>query len=231
MIILQEQCFGLNDDHLVNVNDSHQLMAEVADQYKRMQDAAANEGHDLQICSSYRSFDKQLSIWNRKWEGMLPLNTLDGNQLEASKLSSEEKIHAIMLWSALPGASRHHWGTDFDVYDKSKVARYTQDGNRRFELIPEEYEGQGPCAALASWLCDNAPKYNFSFPYATYTGGVAKEPWHLSYSPIANKIIDMLKLESLAALLQGAEINGKSTILPRLPTLFKRYTLNEGTNK
>ena len=34
---------------------------------------------------------------------------------------SASECDAILLWSALPGASRHHWGTDFDVFDRAAV--------------------------------------------------------------------------------------------------------------
>ncbi|MCZ8486094.1 D-alanyl-D-alanine carboxypeptidase family protein [Vibrio lentus] len=30
--------------------------------------------------------------------------------------SEQQKLSAILRWSALPGASRHHWGCDFDVF-------------------------------------------------------------------------------------------------------------------
>ena len=70
-----------------------------------------------------------------------------------------------MLWSALPGASRHHWGTDFDVYDKAKI----ESTGKKLELIPEEYEDNGPCALLSQWLFNNAEKFGFYFPIQNNT--------------------------------------------------------------
>ncbi len=32
-----------------------------------------------------------------------------------------ERVAAILVWSALPGASRHHWGTDCDVIDAAAL--------------------------------------------------------------------------------------------------------------
>ncbi|GLR70217.1 M15 family metallopeptidase [Agaribacter marinus] len=228
-MITKDQILGIDDAHLVTLPNGHQLMPEVAEKFAQMQASAALDGHDLQICSSFRSFDRQLSIWNRKWQGELPLNTLNGTQLNANELSDENKIHAIMLWSALPGASRHHWGTDFDVYDKSKVDLYTAETQGSFELIPEEYEGNGPCAQLSLWLLENAKRFGFYFPYASYRGGVAKEPWHLSYRPIAENIIADFSLRGLSKQLNMANFLGKEAVIPSLSTLFSRYTLNNGT--
>ncbi len=227
-MISQQQRFGLDDTHLIDVSSEHRLLAEVADKFTQMQIAASRDGHDLQICSSFRSFERQLSIWNRKWHGELPLNTLDGKQLDATQLTDDEKIHAIMLWSALPGASRHHWGTDFDVYDKTCVQNYKVKLNKSFNLVPEEYEANGPCAPLSSWLEVNAKTFGFYFPYAKYTGGVAREPWHLSYLSISQDIISTLSLDALAETLQNSSLQGKSSVLSTLPELFERYTLNNG---
>ena len=69
---------GLDTSKLTEMTDGHFLLPQVASCFYEMQKAAAECGHDLQICSSYRSFDKQLSIWNRKWQGKLPLYKYDG---------------------------------------------------------------------------------------------------------------------------------------------------------
>ena len=37
-------------------------------------------------------------------------------------LAPDALIETILLWSALPGGSRHHWGTDVDVFDAAAVA-------------------------------------------------------------------------------------------------------------
>ncbi len=220
------EIMGLTDSHLVAIDDNHKLRPEVVSQFIKMQQAAAEDGVDLQICSSFRDFSKQLSIWNRKWRGELPLYTLHNTKLDSASLSNIEKIHAIMLWSALPGASRHHWGTDFDVYDKQQVIAHQHD----FELVPSEYEKHGPCAALSKWVLQHAQEYGFYLPYATYVGGVAKEPWHLSYQPTATGIQRSFKLNDLYAQLKRADIMGKETILEHLPLLVNQYTYNRGPN-
>jgi LAS superfamily LD-carboxypeptidase LdcB len=223
-MISPEQMLGINDKHVINVDDQHKLLPAVRQAYIDMQIAAREEGHDLQLVSSFRSFERQASIWNRKWRGELKLNSLDGQTLDTASLDDHSKIHAILLWSALPGGSRHHWGTDFDVYDRKRV----EACNAPFELVTQEYEGQGPCAALSQWLQNNAEKYGFTLPYAEYRGGVAAEPWHLSYSPIAEQIIASFSVDILHAQLIESGILGLDTVLLQLNSLFQRYTLNKG---
>lgn len=215
---------GLADDHLRPVNENHQLHCKVVADYERMRKAAKSEGHHLEICSSYRSFERQLSIWQRKWHGELPLYRIDGSRLVAETLNDQDKIHAIMLWSALPGASRHHWGTDFDVYDPQSIAAR----QHKFELITAEYENDGPCAALNRWISTHAEEFGFYRPYAKYLGGVAEEPWHLSHKVNAQQIEQAFSLDALRELLSAREISGKETILTQLDYLYQRYTLNLG---
>jgi len=223
-MISSPQILGLNADHVVYIDGKHQLQPVVIDAFIQMQQAAKLEGHDLQLVSSYRSFSKQASIWDRKWKGELKLNTLEGNVLETASLDDLEKMHAILLWSALPGGSRHHWGTDFDVFDRTKVDAC----GTSFELVSQEYEGDGPCADLAQWLQDNAAKFGFALPYSKYVGGVAAEPWHLSYTHIADQIITSFSVELLRKKLIESNIQGLDTVLLNLNTLFERYTLNRG---
>lgn len=220
-MISTAQWQGRDTAHLITLQ-GHQLERETAVAFEKMQQAAASDGIDLQPVSSYRGFDRQLSIWNRKWLGELPLNTLDGEKLNHASLSPEDKMHAILLWSALPGASRHHWGTDMDVFDRASVE---QNGSQ-FQLVSEEYQAGGPCYELSCWLDDHATEFGFYRPYAHYQGGVAPEAWHLSYHPVASKIIDLINLEELAALLAGKELQGRETVLNALPEIFQNYIMN-----
>ena len=45
-----------------------------------------------------------------------------GQKLDITLLSEEDKINSILRWSALPGGGKHHWGTDFDVYDRGALS-------------------------------------------------------------------------------------------------------------
>lgn len=220
-----QQIMGLTQSHLVPVGDKHFLQKEVSESFLSMQQAAAKDNIDIQICSSFRSFDKQLSIWNRKWLGELPLYDVNNRTIGVETLNNNERIHAIMLWSALPGASRHHWGSDFDVYDRESVTKCQHE----LKLVPSEYENGGPCEMLSRWISANASAHGFFLPYSKYVGGVAKEPWHMSHVDVAHTIQQYFAIDELYAQLERADILGKATILERLPELVKRYTFNVGS--
>src|SRR5690554_7817570 len=74
-------------------------------------------------------------------------------------------------------------------------------GQRRLQLVPAEYEDGGPCYKLHQWLQQNARDYGFFFPYARYQGGVAAEPWHLSYAPLALPCQNAIDIDTLKDLL------------------------------
>lgn len=215
------QSQGLNKGHLVPYQQ-HWLQPDTRDAFLAMQQQAQREHVDIQLVSSYRDFYRQLSIWNRKWRGELPLYDLEGQQLDAGSMSASQKMHAILLWSALPGASRHHWGTDMDVYDKHSVTA----ANHAFQLISSEYQPGGPCYQLAAWLDKYAGEFGFYRPYASYQGGVAAEPWHISYYPEATKNQHLLDINSLRNTIAGAEMAGKELVLTKLPEIFERYIIN-----
>ena len=82
------------------------LAIEAGKAFNKMQIHAKKEGIILEIVSGYRSYDRQKSIWNRKYKSN-----------EASGLSPKKNIHKIIEYSTLPGTSRHHWGTDVDIID------------------------------------------------------------------------------------------------------------------
>jgi LAS superfamily LD-carboxypeptidase LdcB len=223
-MITTTQIIGQNTEHLVECQDGHKLQTQVCKSFKEMQKAAESEGIDLQIVSSHRDFARQTLIWQRKWLGELPLYDIEGELLEGSVLPDSEKMHAILTWSALPGTSRHHWGTDLDVYDKCAV----EDKGLKLQLVCKEYEAEGPCHKLACWLTDNASRYGFTRPYSEYKGGVAAEPWHLSYHSISNEIYQRLDVSQIKKIIEDTELAGKDTVLANIDMIFNRYILNKG---
>src|SRR5690606_23241791 len=73
---------------------------------------ARRAGFDLAIASGFRDYRRQLAIWNDKADGRRPLLDEHGEPLDAGALAPWPLARAILRWSALPGASRHHWGSD-----------------------------------------------------------------------------------------------------------------------
>jgi LAS superfamily LD-carboxypeptidase LdcB len=183
--------------------------------------AAEAAGFDLRVSSSYRDFAAQAAIWNRKFRGERPLYDHEGNVREHAALSPDEVIDAILMWSALPGASRHHWGTDLDVFDRAAVPP-----EYRVELLPAEYAPGGVFAPLAEWLDANLARFDFFRPYDCHRGGVNPEPWHISYAPLSQPATALLTADLVAEALADAEVLGKELVLRRLPDIHRRYIAN-----
>lgn len=160
---------GLNDHHVVEIDNGQRLHRQCVGAFYSMQEAAKNDGIDIQVASGFRDYQRQAAIWARKTK---ELDALSGQALS-------DALHAVLRWSAMPGASRHHWGTDMDVYAPSML------GDQALQLEPWEYAADGPMAKLSNWLQANAIEYGFYWPYAKDLGGVSPEPWHLSYMPLA----------------------------------------------
>lgn len=209
---------GLGDaGQLVRIRRGLKLHRDVAEPIEAMKAAALEAGVQIRVCSGHRSFKEQRWIWNAKATGRLRLLDSNGERLDARTLEPDALIDAILRWSALPGASRHHWGTDMDVYDVAAVP----EGYDPKLTVAESEERFG---ALHAWLDSHMQAFGFFRPYATDRGGVAPEPWHLSYAPRASEYFEALTLESLRETLASAELALKDRVLARLPELFERYT-------
>jgi LAS superfamily LD-carboxypeptidase LdcB len=196
------------------------LHYETAASLLAMRDAAAKAGIDLVPVSSYRDFDRQLVLWNRKWRGERPLYDRTGRPLDHGSLSESQLVDAILCWSALPGGSRHHWGSDIDVIDAAAVPPgYT------VELVPSEYASDGIFARLSQWLDANMRRFGFFQPYRNDRGGVSPEPWHLSYAPVSQAALESLSLSTLRRVLETSSIEGKTYVLTRLPEIYTRFLL------
>ncbi|HNX60477.1 MAG TPA: M15 family metallopeptidase, partial [Spirochaetota bacterium] len=112
------------------------------------------------VQSATRNFSVQKSIWDRKWK----------SEMFAKYRDPERRARAILAYSSMPGTSRHHWGTDFDIN----------------ELVNSYYES-GDGKVIFSWLEKNAKKYGFARPFtAGRKRGYQEEKWHWSFIPAAH---------------------------------------------
>jgi LAS superfamily LD-carboxypeptidase LdcB len=218
----RDQLTGRARNHLSELTDPPcALHNEVVAPFLAMRAAAAADGIDLVAFSSFRDFDRQLAIWNGKFRGERPMQDRSGKPVEALKLAPAARVEAILWWSALPGASRHHWGTDFDVLDaRAMPAGY------KVQVVPAEYLPGGPFHRLTTWLDSYMHAFGFFRPYTTDRGGVAPEPWHLSYAPVAKRAQDTFSVESLGAVLGESQIEGKAEVLAALETNYRNYVVN-----
>lgn len=219
--ISRDALLGLSDDHLVSLADGHRLQPDAADAFARLQAAAAAAGFNLVPASSFRSFDRQMAIWNGKFDGSRPLLDTYSRPLDALSLDEPQRIAAILHWSALPGTSRHHWGTDLDVYDPALLP-----AGAVLRLEPWEYGPEGYFYPLHQWLDANLARFGFFRPYRLPLGGVAVEPWHLSYRPLASQCAARLTPALVAAAIGARPVAGKGHILKQLDDIFVRYIRN-----
>ena len=190
----------------------------VAAPFLNLRRAALADGFDLVPVSSFRDFSRQLSIWNAKFSGQKPMLDAAGQTLETQDLSPRERIEAILLWSALPGASRHHWGTDIDLADGN-----ASPPGYRPRLTPEEFAPAGPFAPLAEWLEVNAARFGFFRPFRGVLSGFQAEPWHFSFAPVAENARRGLSVAVLHKAIAAAPLLGKVLVLERLDELHARY--------
>ena len=141
------------------------IQEEVLNAYLKMRAAALAEGVNLTIISGTRTFYDQKAIWERKWETN-----------SAEMKDSLANANKILLFSSMPGTSRHHWGTDIDLNSLEDI--YFQSG-----------EG----LKIYNWLKTHAGEYGFCQTYSdkveTNRTGYSMEKWHWSYMPLSSKYL------------------------------------------
>ncbi len=194
---------------------------EVVAPWRELAAAARTAGFDLAIISGYRDYQRQLRIWNEKASGLRPLLDASGALLAVSELSEWETVQAILRWSALPGASRHHWGTDIDVYDRAALAV-----GESVQLVPAEVADDGPFGPLHQWLdacMGSATGCDFFRPYGEDRGGIAPERWHLSYAPLAAYYQRQLTPARLLRALDVPVLALRDCVHAHWPEIFERY--------
>ena len=142
---------------LKEIASGHKVDSRIVESLSEMIADAKKAGYNIYILSSYRTLDKQVSLFKaevKKWlyEGL--------NQEEA-----EAKAGTIV---AYPGTSEHHLGLAVDLVSSEHV-RLDQDA--------EKTKGY-------KWLVANCHKYGFILRYPNNTTdvtGIIYEPWHFRY--------------------------------------------------
>lgn len=210
---------GRSEEHLCLEPESGYMMhRELIEPFAALRTAARDAGFDLAVASSFRSFERQCLIWNEKAQGRRPVLDDAGEELDISGWSERDKVMAILRWSALPGASRHHWGTDLDIYDRSALEQ-----GQQLQLTIAECEQGGPFHAFHQWLDDYLPGSGFFRPYAIDRGGVGCEPWHISYEPLASRYEAALTPDFLRWLIARFPFALSDTVLEHLDEIYPRF--------
>ena len=186
-----EELMGKADIELVG--EGINLRKAAHDAFLEMKKAASQEGLDVQIVSSFRDFDRQKAIWERKY-----IRYTEKEDMEP--IAAMEKI---IEYSTIPGTSRHHWGTEIDIID----------GNPEVSgdvLIAEKFEEKGPFAPLKKWLDENANEFDYHLVYTDsyFRKGFKYEPWHYSYAPLSKPMLTQFRKKNLLKLIRSEDFEG-----------------------
>jgi LAS superfamily LD-carboxypeptidase LdcB len=204
--------------HIVELPQAAAMHVHVKAAFQSLQRAAADAGFELGVASGFRDFDRQLAIWNGKYRGDRPMFDANGQLIDVQALPPSQRIAEILRWSALPGASRHHWGTDLDLFDrKAAPAGY------RVQLTQEEFGDRGIFAPVGAWLDAHAARYGFFRPYRGVRSGVGPEPWHFSFAPVSEYARRELTVAVLREAIEAAPLLGKDEVLANLAQHHARY--------
>jgi len=158
----------INGKYVPTNKRKHYLRKETAAALRRMYRAFHRDhpGIKFFVRSSTRNFYSQKSIWESKWTGR---RLVRGKKLNETIKNKYNRGLKILEFSSMPGTSRHHWGTDFDI--NSLNNRYYEKGDGRIIFL---------------WLKKNASKYGFGQPYVSgRKRGYYEERWHWSYLPLS----------------------------------------------
>lgn len=216
-----QQLTGQDSSHLCDLGGGQQLQAPAAAAFELLRMDAREAGFELAIASSFRSFERQCEIWNGKARGERPVYGDADERVLLGQLPHAERVHAILRFSALPGTSRHHWGSDLDVFDAAAVAPGYQ-----LQLCAAEVAPGGLFDPLHRWLDERMAadqSQGFFRPYAADNGGVAPERWHLSHAPCATPCEAQCNPGLLASVLAVADIELWEEVRNHLNTLCQRY--------
>lgn len=221
-VSLRRILFGLGDTHVILDPESGQLLhPEALVAFQRLCRDARDAGFAPRVVSGFRDFKRQRTIWNSKAQGVRPVLDSRGLALDISRLAPRDLVFAILRWSALPGASRHHWGTDFDIIDAAAVPE-----DYRPQLTPQEVASDGVFGPFHQWLdtrIASGRSYGLFRPYVEDFGGVAPERWHLSYAPHAWELQQQLTPERLDEQLRRSNLALCDTVCEQLQEIYTRF--------
>ncbi len=212
--------YGLDDTGLVRIPETDYFVQNsVLEPFLRLSESARRAGFDIRVESAFRSFDRQLSIWNRKATGRLKLLDADGIPFRKIPEDASDRMRAILLWSALPGASRHHFGTELDVVDGNSVPK-----GYEVELTEEECDGM--FAPFHRWLSEQiqaGKSFGFERVFVPGCGKIRPERWHISHRASAAEQESLFEPETLRTIYERSDMELKDAVLEHFDELMRDY--------
>lgn len=148
---------GFQVPEFTQLVNGHSIDKRAYPDLQRMMDACRADGLSPTICSSYRTWEKQEELFERKVQSCL-----------STAASREEAEEQAAFWVARPGTSEHQAGLAVDIVDKS------------YQTLDDGQEE----TAVQRWLIEHCAEYGFILRYPTEKSGltgVGYEPWHYRY--------------------------------------------------
>lgn len=143
--------------HLTELEPGYSVDTRIANATRKMLADAEEEGLHIQICSAYRSIERQKEVFGQSMKERVK----DGMDYWKAYEETTQNV-------ALPGTSEHALGLALDLISN----QYTELDERQEET------------AEAKWLAKNCHKYGFILrypPQKTNITGIIYEPWHYRY--------------------------------------------------
>lgn len=173
----QKEGFVLVPEQYTLSENKMYLRKETYEAYLQMKRAADIDFIDLKIASATRNFDSQRKFWDNQWSGA---TIVDGKNLAKSIPLGLERFEKILEYSAPPGTSRHHWGTDIDINGANPSYFETESGEKEYEWLTKNAYLFGFCQTYNKKNSDKKTSYN-------------EEKWHWSYLPLSKNFTQEYK--------------------------------------
>lgn len=165
------------DSVILGITNDVYLLRETLDAFLAMKSAAKKDGINLKVASATRNFNYQRDMWNAEWTGE---TLIRGENFAKNFPNGPDRFRKILEYTAVPGTSRHHWGTDIDINGASPLYFEIEKG-------VQEY----------LWLVKNAPKFGFCQTYRAREvdrrTGYNEEKWHWTYLPLSRPLAEEYK--------------------------------------
>lgn len=129
----------------------------IVDIVKQMIADAKADGIDLLICSSYRSVDRQITLFNEQIQ-----------KFKNKGYNDEDARTEAAKWVAIPGTSEHHTGLALDIVTPT------------YQVLDFGFEETD----AFKWLSTHCTEYGFILRYPEDKTDITKivyEPWHYRY--------------------------------------------------
>lgn len=142
---------------LTEIKPGYSVDTRIANAVRRMLADAEEEGLHIELCSAYRSIERQEQVFGDSMKDRVK-----------SGMNYWEAYEETALNVALPGTSEHALGLALDLIS-----------NQYSELDERQEDTQE-----AKWLAENCYKYGFILRYPpekTNITGIIYEPWHYRY--------------------------------------------------